>query len=92
MVPRAFPRPEALVTLTGVLELLGALGLLLGRLAPLAAAGLSLLLLALFPANVHAARAGLTIGGRPATALVPRTLLQLLFLAATLAVAVGGPR
>jgi uncharacterized membrane protein len=92
MVPRAFPRPEAIITLTGVLELLGAVGLLLRPLAPAAAAGLSLLLLAMFPANVRAARAGLTIGGRPATALAPRTVLQLLFLAATAAVALGGRR
>jgi uncharacterized membrane protein len=92
MIPRAFPRPEVLVTVTGLLELLGAIGLLLRPVAPMAAAGLSLLLLAMFPANVHAARAGLSIGGRPATALVPRTLLQLLFLAATLAVAVRGLR
>src|SRR5262245_56067178 len=90
MVPPAFPHREALVTLAGVLELLGAVGLLLPRVAPLAAAGLSLLLLAIFPANVHAARAGLTIAGRPVTALGPRTLLQILFLAATVAVAVGG--
>jgi uncharacterized membrane protein len=92
MVPRGFPRPEVIITLTGLLELLGAIGLLLRPVAPLAAAGLSLLLLAMFPANVHAARAGLTIGGRPATALVPRTLLQLVFLAATVAVAVHGLR
>jgi uncharacterized membrane protein len=92
MVPRAFPRPELLVTLTGVLELLGAVGLLLRPVAPLAAAGLALLLLALFPANVHAARAALTIGGRPATALVPRTLLQIVFVGATVAVAVAGLR
>jgi hypothetical protein len=39
---------------------------------------------ALFPANVHA-RAGLTLGGRPVARLVPRTLLQVLFLAAVLA-------
>jgi uncharacterized membrane protein len=92
MVPPALPRPEVLVTLTGLLELLGAIGLLLRPTAPLAAAGLSLLLLALFPANVHAARAGLTIGGRPVTALAPRTLLQLVFLAATVTVAVRGLR
>jgi uncharacterized membrane protein len=92
MVPRAFRRPEVLVTLTGLLELLGAIGLVVAPLAPLAAAGLSLLLLAMFPANVHAARSGLTIGGRPATALVPRTLLQLLFLAATLSVVLRGLR
>jgi uncharacterized membrane protein len=90
MVPPAVPRPDLVVTVTGVLELLGAVGLMVRPLAPLAAGGLSLLLLAMFPANVHAARSGLTIGGRPATALGPRTLLQLLFLAATLAVVVGG--
>src|SRR5262245_53954126 len=44
MVPRSLPRPEAIVMLTGVLEVLGAVGLLLRPLAPLAAAGLSLLL------------------------------------------------
>src|SRR5215831_13235904 len=65
MVPRALPHPEVLVTVTGVLELLGAAGLLLRPLARVAAAGLALLLLGLFPANVRAARAGLTIGGRP---------------------------
>jgi uncharacterized membrane protein len=90
MVPPAFPRPDIVVTVTGALELLGAAGLLVRPLAPLAAGGLSLLLLAMFPANVHAARAGLTLGGRPVTALGPRTLLQVVFLAATLAVMVGG--
>jgi uncharacterized membrane protein len=89
MVPPAFPRPDLLVTATGLLELAGAAGLLLRSTASYAAAGLSLLLLAMFPANVHAARAGLTIGGRPVPALAPRTALQLLFLAATLAVVFG---
>jgi uncharacterized membrane protein len=87
MVPPAFPSPRALVTATGVLELFGAVGLLIAPLAPYAAAGLSLLLLAMFPANVHAARAGLTIGGRPVTALGPRIVLQIIFVAATVAVA-----
>jgi uncharacterized membrane protein len=90
MVPPRFPRPDLLVTATGVLELLGAAGLLLPPLARFAAAGLALLLLALFPANVHAARTGLTIAGRPVPALVPRVLLQLVFLAAAVAVAVSG--
>jgi hypothetical protein len=40
----------------------------------------------MFPANVYAAVEGLTLGGAPATALVPRTLMQLVFLAATLTV------
>jgi uncharacterized membrane protein len=86
MVPPALPYPELLVTLTGVLELLGAAGLLHRRTAPWAAGGLTLLLVAMFPANVYAALAGLMVNGAPATALLPRTLMQLVFIAATLAV------
>ncbi|WP_438001888.1 DoxX family protein [Sorangium sp. So ce185] len=94
MVPPALPYPELLVTVTGVLEIAGAAALLVPRLAPWAAAGLTILLVAMFPANVHAARAGLTLGGSPVTPLVPRTLIQIVFLAATLAVAIGsrGPK
>ncbi|MGD9530951.1 MAG: hypothetical protein AB7V44_29755, partial [Pseudonocardia sp.] len=86
MVPPALPEPALLVTVTGILELAGAAGLLWGQTAPWAAAGLSALLVAMFPANVYAAVAGLTLGGEPAMALLPRTLLQLLFLGATLTV------
>lgn len=86
MVPPALPEPGLLVTITGVLELAGAAGLLWRRTAPWAAGGLSALLVAMFPANVYAAVEGLTVGGAPATALVPRTLMQLIFLAATLTV------
>jgi uncharacterized membrane protein len=85
MVPSAFPRPDLMVTATGILEILGAVGLLIPVVAPVASAGLALLLISLFPANVRAAREGLTIGGRPATALPLRTVLQLVFLAAVLA-------
>lgn len=67
MVPPQFPSPATLVTLTGLAELAGAIGLLIPVTARWAAYGLMLLLVILFPANVHAARAGLTIRGRPAT-------------------------
>jgi uncharacterized membrane protein len=89
MVPDVFPRPDLLVTLTGILEILGALGLLLAGTARLAGFGLSLLLLCLFPANVRAARDKMTIGGTPVPPLLPRTVLQILFIAATLAVTFG---
>jgi uncharacterized membrane protein len=89
MVPPGFPRPALLVTATGILEILGAVGLMVPRVAPYAALGLFLLLLAVFPANVHAARERLTIGGRPVEGLLPRTALQIVFLGATLAVFVG---
>ncbi|MEU5527357.1 DoxX family membrane protein [Micromonospora chersina] len=89
MVPPRLPRADLLVTLTGVLELLGALGLLLPATARAAAAGLALLMLAMFPANVSAARRGLTLAGRPVTPVGVRTALQVVFVAAALTVVFG---
>jgi uncharacterized membrane protein len=90
MVPPTLPRRDLLVTITGMLELLGAVGLLIPPVAPWAALGLTLLLIAVFPANVRAAREKLTLGGQPATPLILRTCLQIVFLTATIAVMVGG--
>jgi Predicted membrane protein len=84
MVPPAFPKPEWIVTITGWLEIAGAIGIVIPAVAPYAAAGLALLLVAMFPANVHAARSRLTLAGKPVTPLLPRTVLQLVFLAAVL--------
>lgn len=92
MVPPFFPTPELLVTLTGMAEILGAAGLLFRRFAPWAASGLALLLVAIFPANVNAAREGLTIGGSAVTPLVPRAILQIVFLAAVLVAGFGERR
>ncbi|WP_406077395.1 DoxX family membrane protein [Micromonospora sp. NBC_00858] len=89
MVPPALPRPALLVTLTGVLELVGAVGLLVPATARLAAAGLGLLMLAMFPANVSAARRGLTLGGKPVTPLGPRTALQIVFVATAAVISFG---
>ncbi|MFF5215583.1 DoxX family membrane protein [Micromonospora sp. NPDC000442] len=89
MVPPRLPRPDLLVTVTGVLELAGAVGLLVPATARWAAAGLALLLLAMFPANISAARRRLTLAGRPVTPLGIRTVLQLVFLAAAVAVTAG---
>jgi uncharacterized membrane protein len=92
LVPPALPNAELLVTITGVLELLGAGGIVHRRTAPWAAGGLALLLVAIFPANVYAAQAGLIVNGALATALLPRILIQLVFIAATIAVAIPYPR
>jgi uncharacterized membrane protein len=78
MVPPVFGRAGPWVTLTGVAELAGALGLLVPATRQAAALGLIVLLVAMFPANVRAAREGLTIGGRPHTPLPLRAVLQLL--------------
>jgi len=56
IVPPRLPAPALLVTATGVLELLGAVGLLLPATRVAAAICLLLLMLAMFPANVYAAR------------------------------------
>ena len=82
MVPPILPMPGLLVTLTGILELIGALGLLVPPLVPLAAVVLSGLLIAMFPANIYAAVNNLTIGGRPATPLALRLPLQLFWIGA----------
>lgn len=85
MVPPALPRPGALVTVTGLLELAGAVGLLLPATAPWAAVGLALLMIVMFPANVSAARRRLTLGGHPVTPLGRRAVLQAVFIAAAIA-------
>ena len=80
MVPPGVPNPELMVTMTGICEVLGAIGLLVPLTRRLAAALLIVLLAAVLPANIHAAREGLTIGGAAATSLWPRVALQLLFI------------
>ena len=82
MVPASLPAPALLVTATGLLELLGAIGLLVPRALPAAAYGLMALLAAMFPANVRAAREGLMIAGRRATPMLWRLPLQLFWIAA----------
>lgn len=82
MVPEGLPAPALAVTATGVLELLGAVGLLVPEAMTAAAYGLMALLVAMFPANIHAARKGLMIAGRRATPLLWRLPLQLFWIAA----------
>lgn len=76
MVPPALPAPRLLVAATGVLELAGAIGLLVTGFVRIAAYALIALLVAMFPANVHAARAQLVVAGRPAMPLIARLPLQ----------------
>ena len=83
------PAPALLVTVTGVLELLGAVGLLLPATRVAAAWCLLALMLAMFPANVYAAR----MPNPPksmTTRLSLRSAVEVVYLAAAVAVAVGG--
>lgn len=80
MVPPGVPNPEFMVTFTGICEILGAVGLLVPRTRRIAAMALIVFLLAVLPANIHAAQAGVTFRGAPATPIGPRVALQLLFI------------
>ncbi|BBY81833.1 DoxX family protein [Mycolicibacterium pulveris] len=89
IVPPRLPAPALLVTVTGVLELVGAAGLLYPPTRVAAAVGLFVLLLVMFPANVYAAR----MPNAPksmTTRLDLRTAEQVLFLGAAAVVGLGG--
>lgn len=89
IVPPRLPAPGLLVMVTGVLELLGAVGLLLPVTRVAAALCLLVLMLAMFPANVHAAR--MPNPPKSMTTQLPlRTAAEVVFLAAAITVAIGG--
>jgi uncharacterized membrane protein len=80
MIPSIFPQPMLLIHITGVLEFLGALGLLLSRFRRMAGICLAIMLVGLFVTNVNAARTGVTLRGKPATNLWLRTPMQIFFI------------
>ncbi|MDG4830452.1 hypothetical protein O7627_14210 [Solwaraspora sp. WMMD1047] len=80
IVPSLLPAPDLLVTLTGLAELGLAAGLIVPRLRSRAALASVIFLIVIFPANVVAA-AGVDHPDAPDTPLLPRTVLQLIFIA-----------
>ncbi|MFI5691376.1 hypothetical protein ACIA58_06015 [Kribbella sp. NPDC051586] len=87
MVPPFLPYADALIYLTGVLELLGAAGLVLTATRKPAGYALAALFVALLPANIHAAVAHVPFAGGEATPLWQRIPEQILYLAVALWVA-----
>jgi uncharacterized membrane protein len=81
MIPPPLTGALWMIYVTGVLEALGAIGLLLPRLRRPAGWGHLALLVALFPANVYAAWRGLTLGGAAVTPLWLRAPLQVFWIA-----------
>jgi uncharacterized membrane protein len=89
IVPPQLPAPRLLVTVTGVLELLGAAGLLYPPTRAAAAISLGVMMLAMFPANVYASR--MTDPPKSMTTRLPlRTVEQVVFVGAALVVGLGG--
>ena len=81
MMPQWIPRPRAMVFFTGLCEIAGAIGLLVPGLRRAAAVSLIVFFFAILPANIHAARTGATLRGKPVTPLVLRIPMQILFIA-----------
>jgi uncharacterized membrane protein len=89
IVPPRLPSPGLLVTVTGVLELLGAVGLLYPPTRVAAAISLGVMMLAMFPANVYASR--MPSPPESMTTRLPlRTVEQIVFVGAALVVGLGG--
>jgi len=89
IVPPQLPAPGLLVSITGVLEFLGAVGLLVPVTRVAAAVCLLLLMLAMFPANIYAAR--MPNPPKSVTTQLPlRTAEEIVYLAAAVVVAIGG--
>lgn len=63
IVPPFIPSPNVMVYISGVFEILGAVGLLTFRYRRFAAFGLVFLLIAVFPANVYMAVKNVQLGG-----------------------------
>ena len=80
MIPPPLTGALWVIYLTGLLESAGAVGLLTTRWRRVAAWCLIALLVALFPANVYAALAGVTLGGAAPTRLWIRTPVQVLWI------------
>jgi uncharacterized membrane protein len=81
MMPPYLPWHRELVFASGVFEIVGGVALLVPRLRRVAAWGLIVLLVAVFPANVHMALNPELFPGIPAVALWARLPLQLALIA-----------
>jgi uncharacterized membrane protein len=81
MIPPFIPAPLAIVYITGILEIAGAIGLMVPHVHRIAAWCLLALVVVMSLANIHAARIGATLRGKPVTPLWLRIPMQFLFLA-----------
>jgi uncharacterized membrane protein len=84
MLPGPLSGNLGIIYLSGILEIAGAVGLLVPRTRRLAGVCLALYLVAVFPGNVYAAVNEVPFRGEPPTPLWLRTPIQLLFIGVVL--------
>ncbi len=89
IIPPFFPYRPQFVLLTGVLELAGAIGMLLPRFTRLASASLAVLMIAIFPANVYGANQ--TVGGLHMPSVPVRLAMQVIYIVLLLMAGWGLP-
>lgn len=80
IMPPYLPLRYELSQITGFFEIIGAIGILFARTRRLAGCGLMLLLIAIFPANIHMALNAVNFPHYSATYLYLRLPVQLIFI------------
>jgi uncharacterized membrane protein len=89
IVPPIFSHPQAWVIFTGILELVGAIGLLLPKTTRTAAICIAMLMIAVFPANIYAANK--TVGGLHMPGIPVRVAMQVIYILLVLLAGWGIP-
>src|SRR3984957_13957691 len=90
IIPPFFPYRPQLVLFSGVMELAGAVGLLLPAFTRVASACLAVLMIVIFPANVYAANQ--TVGGLHMPGVPVRLAMQVIYILLVLMAGWGVPR
>jgi uncharacterized membrane protein len=81
MVPSVFPFPRQIIFITGIFEILGAIGIIIIGLRSIAGVCLIILLVAMFPANYNAAKNKIMFREKLPTPLWLRLPIQIIFIA-----------
>ncbi|OEH94436.1 DoxX family protein [Bacillus solimangrovi] len=84
MVPPVLPNPKFIVSITGVLEIICSIGIVIPFTSNITSICLAILLVVMFPANFHAANKNVKIAGKPTMPLLQRTILQIIFIIAVI--------
>ena len=90
IIPPCFPYRPQLVLVSGVMELAGAVGLLLPAFTRVASACLAVFMIAIFPANVYAANQ--TVGGLHMPSVPVRLAMQVIYILLLLIAGWGIPK